>query len=66
METYTLSDVKQPVGISCMIRGTQTGLCNNLAGWEGVRGRREVQEGRDVCIPMADSCRCMVETNTVL
>ena len=25
METYTLPDVKQPVGICCMTRGTQTG-----------------------------------------
>ena len=26
------------------------GLCNNLEGWDGVGGRREVQEGGDVCI----------------
>ena len=24
---------------------------------------REVQEGADICIPMADSCWCMAETN---
>jgi len=24
--------------------------------WEGVGGRREVQEGGDICIPMADPC----------
>ena len=23
---------------------------------------REVQEGRDICIPMADSCGCLAET----
>ena len=26
------------------------GLWNNLEGWDGVGGRREVQEGGDVCI----------------
>ena len=32
-------------------------------GWEG---EREGQEGGDMCIPMADLCCCMAETNTVL
>ena len=30
-------------------------LCDNIERWDGVGGRREVQEGRDTCIPMADS-----------
>ena len=30
-------------------------LCN-LKGWDAVGGRREVQEGGDICILMADSC----------
>ena len=30
------------------------------------RGGTEVQEGRDVCIPMADSRWWMAETNTIL
>ena len=25
------------------------GLCNNLEGWEGVAGGREVKEGGDIC-----------------
>ena len=29
-------------------------------------GRREVQDGGDICIPVADSCCCMAETNTIL
>ena len=41
-------------------------LCDNLEGWAGEGGGREVQEGRDICIPMADSCRCMAETITIL
>ena len=28
---------------------------DNLVGWNGVVGGREVQEGGDICIPMADS-----------
>ena len=31
-------------------------LCDNVEGWDGVGGGREVQEGGDICIPMADSC----------
>ena len=32
------------------------GLCNHLHRWDGVRGRKEVQEGRDISIPVAKSC----------
>ena len=31
-------------------------LCDNLEGWDGVGGGREIHEGRDMYIPMADSC----------
>ena len=31
-------------------------LCNNVEGWDGVGGGREVQEGGNICIPMADPC----------
>ena len=34
--------------------------------WDGVGGGREVREGRDTYIPMADSRRYMAETNTTL
>ena len=40
-------------------------LCDNLDGWDGVGGGREVQEGGDICIPVVDSC-CTAETNTIL
>ena len=42
---------------------------NDLAAaeeWEGVGGGREVQERGDIRIPMANSCWCMAETNTIL
>ena len=31
-------------------------LCDSLEEWDGVGGGREVQEGRDPCQPIADSC----------
>ena len=31
-------------------------LCDNLEGWDGVGGGREVLEGEDICIYMVDSC----------
>jgi len=31
-------------------------LWDNLEGWEEVGSRREVQEGGDICVPMAYSC----------
>ena len=38
----------------------------NLEGWDGVGGGREVQEGGDIGMPMAESCGCLAETNTIL
>ena len=40
-------------------------LCDNIVGWDGVGGGREVQDGGDICIPVADSC-CMAESNKIL
>ena len=31
-------------------------LCDNPDWWDWVGGGREVQEGEEICIPMADSC----------
>ena len=39
-----------------MNQGTQTGLSDNLEGWDGVGGGREAQEGEDMCMPTADPC----------
>ena len=41
-------------------------LCDDLVGGDGVGGGREVQEGGDICILMADSHCCMAETNITL
>ena len=40
-------------------------LCGDLDGWDG-GGGREVQEGGDVCIHIADSLCCTAETNTIV
>ena len=32
------------------------GLCINLEGWDGAGDGREVQDGGDMGVPVADSC----------
>ena len=41
---------------SVWLREVKVLLCDNLEGWDGVGGGREVQEERDIYIPMAVSC----------
>ena len=41
-------------------------LCDDLEGWDGGWGGKEVQEGGDICILTVDSRCCMTETNTTL
>ena len=41
-------------------------LCDDLDGWDGVGGGREVQEGGDICIHIADSFHCTAESNITL
>ena len=38
-----------------MTWGAQTQYSDNLEGWEGVRDGREVQQGEEIGVPMADS-----------
>ena len=35
-------------------------------GWDGEGCGSDVQEGGDIGVPVADSCRCLTETNTIL
>ena len=39
-----------------MIQGTQTGALQQAEGWSGEGDEREVWEGGDMGVPMADSC----------
>ena len=69
IETYTLPYVKLDSQGEFAVWCRELKPCAHWQprGWEGVgRGGREVQDGGDICIPVADSCCCMAETNTTL
>ena len=61
IETYTLPCVKQIADGRLLYdsRAQTRLLCDNLEGWDGVAGGREIQEGGDICMPMTDSCWIM-------
>ena len=54
METYIMQNRQWEFAV-CLMEPKQ-GLWINLEGWDQEGGGREVQEGGDLCIPMADSC----------
>ena len=57
METYiTMCKIDSQWKFVRCLRKLKQGLCINLEGWDGERDWREVQEGRHICTPMADSC----------
>ena len=57
IETYsTICKIDRQWEFAVLLRKLKQGLCINLEGWDGEGGGREVQKGREICIPMADSC----------
>ena len=57
METYiTMCKIDNQGEFAVWLRKLKQGLCINLEGWDGEANGREVQEGGDICTPMADSC----------
>ena len=57
METYiTRCKIDSQQEFAVWLRKLKQGLCINLEGWDGEEDGREVQEGGDIYIPMADSC----------
>ena len=57
METYiTICKTDSQWEFAVWLRKLKQGFCINLEGWDGKGDEREVQKGRDICIPMADSC----------
>ena len=48
------------------LRELKLGLCDNLERWDGVGVGREIQEGGDICILVADSCSCLTEAKAIL
>ena len=47
---------RQLMACCCVTQGEQPGLHDNPEGRDGVGGGREVHEGKDRRVPMADSC----------
>ena len=57
MVTYTtICKIDSQWEFAVWLRKLKQGLCINLERWEGEGGGREFQKGRDICIPMTDSC----------
>ena len=57
IETYiTVCKIDGQWEFAVWLRKLTQGLCINLEGWGGEGDRREVQEGGDICILVADSC----------
>ena len=57
METYiTVCKTDSQWEFAVYLRKFKQGLCINLEGLDGEGDGRKVQEGGDICIPMADSC----------
>ena len=56
METYiTICEIDTQWEFAIWLRKLKQGLCINLEWWDGEGDGREVQEGGDICISMADS-----------
>ena len=67
IEAYiTIYKIDSQWEFAVWLRELKQGLCNNLEGWNGEGDRREVPEGADICIPMADSCWYLTENNKML
>ena len=57
MGTYiTICKIDSQWEFAVCLRELKQGLYINLEGWDGEEDEREVQEGVDICIPMADLC----------
>ena len=57
METcITICKIDSQWEFAVCFRKLKQGLWINLEEWDGEGDRRDVQEGGDICIPMADSC----------
>ena len=57
METYiTTCKTESQWEFAVCLKKRKQGLCINLDGWDGAGDGREVQKGRDIYIPKADSC----------
>ena len=66
-ETYiTVCKIDSQREFALCLRKPKQGLCINFKGWDGKGDGKQVQKGRDICIPMADSCWGLTENNKIL
>jgi len=57
METYiTICKIDSQWEFAVHLKELKHGLCDNPEGWDGEGEEREVREGGDMDVPMADSC----------
>ena len=57
METYiTICKIDSQQEFTVCLRKLKEGLCINLEGRDREGNGREVQQGGDICTPIADSC----------
>ena len=55
METYiVICKIDSQWEFAVQLRKLKQGLCINLEGWVGEGVGREIQKGRDLCIPMTE------------
>ena len=67
METYiTVCKIDSQWEFAVCLRKHRQRFCITLEGWDGEVYGRDVQEGRDICIPMADSSLGFIENNEIL
>ena len=55
MEKHPSPCVKQIASGNLLYDSGSSNQSDNLEGWDGVGGGRKVQEGGNICIPMANS-----------
>ena len=66
MDAYILTYVNSQWEFAAWFRELKLGLCHNLEGQEWAGGGREIQEGRDICTPVVNSCWYMTEIKPIL
>ena len=67
MEIYiTICKIDSQWKFVVWLRELKQGLYPNLKGWDAEGDGKEFQEGGDICIPMANSCYYLAETNKIL
>ena len=67
MEMYnTMCKIDSQWEFAVGLRELKQGLYDNLEGWDGEGDGREVWEGGDMGVFMADSCSYMTENHKIL